>query len=362
MCYEPVAILLTIFVIVFAILGHFNFAWTYEEAHGGLWFHCPSPLYPDLTLIKNVPNDANVFTRQDCQKYTQLVAQKFYLQSWGEIIGAKVTLILGAVLGFPILIVIVFQMFNRVPFWVGGMLAVFQFVCLLIAAILMTHGFVIVGRDHLKIGFNTICVWVAAALAFILMIIMFSSKSKCWDRCRGKDDWDDNEEVEKDGEGQPRDESSASRTTRPSTERTSLLESEKKKTLTSDLASQSESVDEMPDVSPYSSDRGTEATESQKSKSVIGSDASGSPRSSVSGTDQGSRKNSDQSGGSTGAASRSAVGTAATTRRSTKRPATIEEESEILGDDDATKEVSSDVDFDSSAADSKDEGDEKDKK
>ena len=206
----------------------------------------------------------------------------------------------------------------------------------------------------------------AASVCLVLVIIVFTSKSECWDRCRGKRLNESDSEKESDSKTQTYDEKS------------SLVDSsEKKDTISSGVYSQAKSsIDEMPEVSPnYGTQKGTptssEARRSTVSGSQVASEASGSrkgtePSSATekfatpagSALETGNTSRGDEFATARGSpatesqGSRSVTGSessAVPSRRSRKsgslrdsvrRPATISEESEI--DENNTMEVSSD--------------------
>ena len=126
MCYEPVAFVLAGAVMIFGILGNLNNAWSVEKSHGGLWMFCPDPAYPVYTVVKDMPKDKDAYENGDCQKYTKLVAEKYYQQVWVEIVAARVLLLSGIIIGVPIIIAIAFQMYYRVAFWATAVMVVIQ--------------------------------------------------------------------------------------------------------------------------------------------------------------------------------------------------------------------------------------------
>ncbi|XP_075256038.1 uncharacterized protein LOC142348542 isoform X2 [Convolutriloba macropyga] len=275
------------------------------------------------------------YVKGECYKYDQKGADR-YKQHYTQINVARGLLITGICLAVPIIILIILQMCNKVPFFVGGIFAILQFACLLVAAVMMTTGFS--GIDKIAVGFNTVSVYIAAILAFFLTIIIFSSKSKCWDRCRGNEMYHDQETGEDETYKAGSDESPyrGSKSTRPSTESSSLVRSgtTKRSTLSSELASQAETEDQMPDVGKsYGSQRGSQSA-SEMSKSVVGTLSQRSSQ--VSATSAGSPST------SASAPSKTYVGTTATgssrqsmaaSTRGGQRPETIEEESEVPAGD-----------------------------
>ena len=337
MCYEPLAFSLSAAIVAFGVIGNLDFAWTYKEAHGGLWFHCPSKNYPDFDAFKGLEDKIDASIYNECHKYTKSVSE-IYGQSWDDLMATKVVLLLGTSLGVPILILITLQVCKIVRFWIAALIGVFQFLCLVSAAALMTHSFIYASPENLNVGYSTVCVWLAAIMSVILVFVVLSSEKKCWESCwsvlKRRNKTGDRKDLEK---VQFNYEATAT-TQIENSEKSSLVESPRNTTITSGLASQEASLDEMPEVAPNNdSGRTSESSGSEVTKSLVDSQTSMSPRSSAGSSDRSRRL----SGRRQSATRKNVSG-----RDSINLPSTIEEENELLVENETIKEMSTDVDFD----------------